>query len=223
MSDSRAKYFQYARPEVAELVPADVNRVLDIGCAAGFLGAGLKERGVREVWGIELDEAAATAARERLDQVLLGDVYELGKTLEDGFFDAVVMADVLEHLVHTEAALALARRILTPQGKLVLSLPNMRHWSTVRMLLEGDWAYQDAGIMDRTHLRFFTLRSAMITLRAAGFTVEHAAGINLSPPPAGFADELEAVMGKLLWRTKGLAEELAMYQILFVCSKTPEE
>lgn len=219
MSDSHTQYYRYARPEVAKLVPADANRVMDIGCAAGFLGARLKERGVREVWGIELDEAAATEAREQLDQVLTGDVYKLGKTLEDDFFDA----DVLEHLVHTEAALALARRILTPKGKLVLSLPNNRHWSRVRMLLEGDWAYQDAGIMDRAHLRFFTLRSAIIALRAAGFIVEHAASINLSAPPPGFTEQLEAVMGKVLIRTRGLAQELAMCQILFVCSKTPEE
>jgi len=67
----------------------------------GLFRGGLKERGVREVWGIELDEAAAKEAEEQLDQVLMGDVYELGKTLKDGFFDAVVMADVLEHLVHT--------------------------------------------------------------------------------------------------------------------------
>jgi len=119
--------------------------------------------------------------------------------------------------------LALAYRILTPDGKLVLSLPNIRHWSTVKMLLEGDWTYRDAGIMDRTHLRFFTLRSAIITLRAAGFTVEHAASVNLSAPPAGFAEELEAVMAKFLAHTKGLAKELAMYQVLFVCSKTPKE
>lgn len=225
MSDSnpRAKYFGYARPEVAALVPSTADRVLDIGCAAGFLGGSLKERGVSEVWGIELDEDAATAARERLDQVLTGDVLSVGATLRDGYFDAVIMADVLEHLVHTEKTLAMVRRILAPEGKLVLSLPNIRHWSTVRMLLEGDWAYQDAGLMDRTHLRFFTLRSATLAVEAAGFTVDHAGGAGaVAAPPAGFAEDLETLMGGLLWKTEGLADELSMYQLLFVCSKNAE-
>jgi O-antigen biosynthesis protein len=217
---SRA-YFEYARPEVVALVPTEAARILDIGCAAGALGAGLKKRNSCEVWGIEMHPGAAAAARERLDHVIEGDALLLGAELADESFGAVIMADVLEHVENTEGMLALARRIMTPDGKLILSLPNIRHWSILKMLLEGDWRYLDSGIMDRTHLRFFTLNSAVRALGKAGFKVDHAAGVNVtSPPPEGFIEGLEALMSEHSMVPGKLTAESLLYQLLFVCSKT---
>ena len=203
------------------MVPDSATKILDIGCAAGALGAALKQRGPCEVWGIEMHPAAAADARHRLDHVIEGDALDHEAELADDAFDAVIMADVLEHVADTEGMLALARRILVPNGKLILSLPNVRHWSVLQMLLGGDWRYFESGIMDRTHLRFFTMRSAVRALKGAGFTVEHAAGINVSsPPPPGFVEGLEAALGAFPMDPGDLATEVTLYQMLFVCSKT---
>lgn len=222
-SDPTSAYYGYARPEVVALVPAAAAKILDIGCAGGALGAGLKARSPCEVWGIEMHAPAAAAARERLDHVIEGDALGAEVELADQTFDAVIMADVLEHVPDTEAMLALTRRILVPDGRLILSLPNVRHWSVLRMLLGGEWRYADSGILDRTHMRFFTMRGAVRTLKEAGFTVEHAAGTNVtSPPPEGFIEGLEAVMDGLSMDTRNLATEASLYQLLFVCTKTAE-
>lgn len=220
----RSKYFEHSRPEVVELVSPSASRILDIGCASGFLGAALKQRGACEVWGIEVDPTAAASAQLRLDRVIEGNLPEVGASLEDETFDTVIMADVLEHVVDTAAMLALARRVMTPEGKLVLSVPNVRHWSVLRMLLGGHWRYQDEGIMDRTHVRFFTLRSTLATLRHEGFSVEHLAGTKVTaPPPSGFIEELEALMDAQAMHAKDLAREALLFQLLFVCSKTPRQ
>ncbi len=214
-------YFEYDRPEVVALVPESASRILDIGCAAGALGAALKARGPCTVWGIELEPDIAARAGDRLDTVLVGDAIELGAGLEAESFDAVIMADALEHIADTDTALAMVRRVMKPDAKLVLSLPNVRHWSVLQMLLSGDWRYADAGIMDRTHLRFFTLRSAARTLKEAGFTVEHAAGTNVTaPPPEGFIEGIETAMRSVSMDSAGLAREAGLFQFLFVCSKT---
>jgi SAM-dependent methyltransferase len=219
-SDASTGYFDYPRPEVVALVPASARRVLDIGCASGALGAALKEREPREVWGIEINAEVAERARGRLDQVLVGDALSLGATLEDGGFDAVVMADSLEHIADTRAVLALVRRLLTADGKLIVSLPNVRHWSILRMLLAGDWQYAEAGIMDSTHLRFFTLRSATRTLKDAGFSVEHAEGTKIaSTAPEGFLEGLKTVLEAQSLNASSLTQEAELYQFLLVCSK----
>lgn len=221
VSDATDDYYDYARPEVVALVPATARRVLDIGCASGALGAALKASGGREVWGIEINPAIAARAESRLDRVLIGDALARGAELADASFDAVVMADSLEHIDDTGAALALARRVMTDEAKLVLSLPNVRHWSILRMLLVGDWHYTEAGIMDRTHLRFFTLRSATRTLREAGFEIEHAEGTKIAAaPPDGFLEGLAAVLEKQSLDASSLAREAELYQFLLVCSKT---
>jgi len=172
-------YFQHERPEVRALVPADARRVLDVGCGAGALGAALRfERPEIEITGIELDAKAARRAAGSLSRVLQGDALARLAELADGSFDAILFADLLEHLAQPEAALAHARRLLAPGGVVVASLPNVRHWSVVRQLLEGDFRYEAAGILDRTHLRFFTKRSALRLLEGAGFAVDRCQGVH---------------------------------------------
>lgn len=214
-------YFEYDRPEVVALVPESARRILDIGCAAGALGAALKARGSGEVWGIELEPEVAERARGRLDHVLVGDAIEIGESLEAESFDAVIMADALEHIADTDAALAMARRVMRPDAKLILSLPNARHWSVLRMLLGGEWRYADSGIMDRTHLRFFTLRSAARTLKEAGFSIDHASGTNITAaPPDGFIEGLQSTLDAISVDHANLASEANLFQFLLVCSKT---
>jgi GT2 family glycosyltransferase/2-polyprenyl-3-methyl-5-hydroxy-6-metoxy-1,4-benzoquinol methylase len=176
LADARDRgYFEFARPEVLALIPESARRVLDVGCGAGRLGEALKRRQPVEVVGIEFVEEAARAARERLDQVLVGDMEELEIHFASGSFDAVVCADVLEHLRDPGRFLRRARDWLTPDGRLIASIPNVRHHSVVRGLLEGNWTYEPAGLLDRDHLRFFTRREIEKMFYRAGFTISELA------------------------------------------------
>jgi len=163
-------YYRWPRPEVIELIPRQARRVLDVGCAAGMLGQELKRRQRCEVVGIEVDAVAAAEAYRRLDELIEGDVemLDLGSL---GRFDAVVCADVLEHLRDPGTALRKLRDLLAPGGALIASIPNARHIEVVQQLIEGNWTYQPEGVLDRDHLRFFTRRSAEQLLEDAGFEV----------------------------------------------------
>jgi 2-polyprenyl-3-methyl-5-hydroxy-6-metoxy-1,4-benzoquinol methylase len=153
----------YANPrdDVSAIVPRAAVRVLDIGCSSGHFGEALRGRG-HEVTGIELDPTLAAMARERLATVIEADVEAFAaesKTFEQ-LFDCVVMADVLEHLRNPWAVVRWAATLLDVGGSVVISVPNVRHartfWSLAR---HRRWPYEDVGIFDRTHLRFFARRN----------------------------------------------------------------
>jgi SAM-dependent methyltransferase len=167
-----AAYYAQERPEVAALVPPDCRRVLEVGCGEGRLGALLKRRGCR-VAGLELVPEAAERARERLDEVATADVEADGFPFSPGSFDAVIFADVLEHLVDPWRVLREAAALLVPGGAVVASIPNVQNLDVVRRLLTGRFEYRERGILDRGHLRFFTLHSTRGLFAQAGLTLAH--------------------------------------------------
>jgi GT2 family glycosyltransferase/tetratricopeptide (TPR) repeat protein/2-polyprenyl-3-methyl-5-hydroxy-6-metoxy-1,4-benzoquinol methylase len=165
-------YYEFARPELMALVPPTAQRVLDIGCGAGCLGAAIKERQNATVIGVEFDESAARLARTRLDEVLVGDIEQMETPFEPGSFDAVVCGDVLEHLRDPGRLLNRIRGWLHPAGCLITSIPNVQHHSVIRGLLLGNWTYEPAGLLDRDHLRFFTRREIEKLLARTGFAIQ---------------------------------------------------
>jgi|SRR6185312_8749007 SAM-dependent methyltransferase len=177
--EPQAEYYQQSRPEMLAFLPESPQRILDIGCGDGFFGAAVKQKfPTCETWGVEaVAEEARTAALHN-DRVITG-LLEETVDLPERHFDAVFMNDVLEHMTWPEPALATAKRILKPQGRLVISLPNVRYFLNVRdLVFKNDWEYQDRGILDRTHFRFYTTRSAENLLRKNGYVVETVVGIN---------------------------------------------
>jgi SAM-dependent methyltransferase len=165
-------YYTQARPEVAALVPADCRRVLDVGCGAGALGRLLKARG-HHVTGIELVPAAAAAARPWLDHVETADVEADGFPFAPASFDAVVFADVLEHLVDPWRVLRAAAGLLAAGGCVVASIPNVQNLDVLRRLVRGRWDYRERGLLDFGHLRFFTLHTIRDLFAQAGLTLGH--------------------------------------------------
>lgn len=170
---SRGRYYGHERPEVAALVPASARRVVDVGCGGGGLGHALKQaRPELEVRGIEIVPEQAARARTVLDDAIVG-------TAEGDMPDAwprpdcVIFADVLEHLVDPWAALRTWHDRLAPGGTIVVSLPNVGHREVVGGMLRGRWDYKDAGVLDRTHLRFFTRETGVEMLESTGFRVSH--------------------------------------------------
>ena len=165
-------YADFGNPALLRAVTAELpdgGAVLDVGCASGGLLARLADRAGRRE-GIELDAAAAEAAQAHADAIHQGAVDEV--SVPEGCFDVVVLGDVLEHLVDPVPALARARQWLRPDGRLVVSLPNVAHWSVRLGLLAGRWEYRDSGILDDTHLRFFTWDSGARLVQDAGFAIE---------------------------------------------------
>lgn len=173
------RYHRNARPEMLPFVPAGARRILDVGCGAGIFAAALKrERPGAEVWGVEPEALAHASAAKLLDRTLHG-LFDDTLGLPEAHFDAIVFNDSLEHFPDHRPALRLARRLLAPGGVLVASVPNVRYWPHLRhYLFEADWRYEDEGIRDHTHLRFFTKRSFIRSLQEAGYEVTAALGIN---------------------------------------------
>ena len=153
-------YEDGTRPEMIPFVPMWVQSLLDVGCGYGGFGSGLKaERPDIEVWGMDSAPEVTDRAKASLDAFLPGLFPD---DAPDRRFDCLTFNDSIEHMVDPWQALDAAKGLLTERGVIVVSLPNVRQYSIIRMLvLKGEWEYRDTGIMDRTHLRFFTRTSAI--------------------------------------------------------------
>lgn len=144
-------------------------RVLDIGCGTGAWASALRGRGARQLVGIEISPVAADLAASRYDEVLRDPIEQTDLTDRD--FDTIIAADVLEHLVDPWEQLTRWRGWVVAGGQLVVSVPNLQSVDIVAQLLRGRFTYRDGGgLMDRTHLRWFTHASMNDALRAVGWT-----------------------------------------------------
>lgn len=147
-------------------------RVLDVGCSTGYLGYELKNSG-HDVWGVDLSSAATAVATEKLDHVYTGSIEAFFSAPEhqDLKFDFIIFGDVLEHLVDPGGILERCKAFLSDNGSIIASLPNVAHLAVRLMLLEGRWEYQNTGILDRTHLKFFTRDSIVSTFSDCGYEI----------------------------------------------------
>ncbi|MBF0444141.1 MAG: class I SAM-dependent methyltransferase [Magnetococcales bacterium] len=174
-------YYNSARPEILGLIPENSLNILEVGCGSGDLGKVCKEAlGAKFVAGIEYNKEAALLAGKNLDQIIQGDVEELELPFAQGFFDCIVYADILEHLVDPAKVLKKQLLHLSPTGKVVASIPNVRYFAVLSHLVEGNWTYQDEGILDRDHLRFFTLKEMLKLFAEVGLKPSFI-GENLNP------------------------------------------
>jgi SAM-dependent methyltransferase len=181
-ADEQEVYYSQSRAEMLQFLPPRVGRLLDIGCSEGRFGEAVKRaRPECETWGIEPVPEVAVEAARRNDRVIAAEVTP-DLDLPAAYFDVVSMNDVLEHIAYPETILPLVRRVLAPGGRVLISLPNARYYLNVRdFVIHKDWEYQDYGVLDRTHLRFFTEKSARRFLNENGFDVISMAGINGRP------------------------------------------
>jgi len=176
------QYYRGTRREMLQFIPEGVDTVLEVGCAAGGFSAQLKQRGVREAWGVEIVESAAEKARQVLDKVLVGDIADLIDQLPAAYFDVVIFNDVLEHMVDPFTVLARIKSRIKDGGMVVSSIPNIRYYHILfALVVRKNWEYEDSGILDRTHLRFFTVRSIRAMYERLGYTVLRHEGINVMP------------------------------------------
>lgn len=176
-------------------------RVLEVGCGSGYVSRHLVERG-NEVIGIDVDPDAVAAARLVLDEVHCCDLDVVeASSLVHGPFDVIVLADVLEHVREPDRVLADLLGLLTDGGRVVMSIPNVAHVDVRLMLLLGEWRYQPLGLLDDTHLRWFTRWSIAQLLRATELepvavrrTVAGAFGSGIELPRDQIPDDLVAAL-----------------------------
>jgi|GEM_PF-589055 len=220
------KYFQQERREIEAMIPAGASRILDIGCGEGMLGRILLQKGAAEVVGIEADLAVAQKAQENLSRVLQGDIESLVLPFEESYFDCIVLADVLEHLRDPLSTMIKLQRYLSDSGTIVASIPNVRFFDVLRGLAEGRWEYQEFGILDKTHLRFFTKKEIEVLFLQAGLELT---GIseNLSPLydtlPSAHSGDVSFGRVTLHELTREETKDLFVFQYLVVARKADAE
>jgi len=165
-------YYDSDRGEMLQYITQTNIKVLDIGCGTGNFGQLImKEKGA-EVWGIEIEPEVAQIARRSLHKVLCGDAEELIHSLPDQFFDLICFNDSLEHLLWPEKILEQCKLKLRPGGEVLCSLPNMRYFRVIyNLVFKKEWEYEEAGILDKTHIRFFTINSINNMFQRCGYTI----------------------------------------------------
>lgn len=220
------KYVYRHAPEashqkILSLVDRDRQLVLDVGCGAGYLAEALAVRGNRVVG---VDSRQAPGVEERLERFLRVDLDREPIPWTGSPFGTVVLADVLEHLREPRDLLVRCRELLADDGELIVSVPNVAHWSVRAGLLFGRFDYTARGILDRSHLRFFTLATLRQELEAAGFSVER---VETSAPPwgellpKGMGSRLGRVLARLEVLGARLRKPLFAYQFVVRARKGP--
>lgn len=222
-SDETQKAYTGVRWSVLREVPASAMRVLDVGCSNGVQGAALRELVEnRYVAGIEFDESFCAQARSRLDRVIQADLnhFDWAASFQDERFDCIVFADVLEHLMDPEQALRGAAGLLTPGGTVVVSVPNIRHFSALKSIyVDGTFPRRKRGLFDRTHLRWFTSRDAAQLLTSSGLEVVSLKAV------LRVGEDLRPWLNRLLLRWLNplshwpVVREFCGYQLVLVGSK----
>ena len=174
-----SSYYEFERPEMLMYIPKSTSFCLDIGCGAGNFGAQIKRSlGCKEVWGIEIFEKAGNLAKKKLDRVIVADAVDAVNKLPNHYFDCVVCNDILEHLVDPYGLLLTLRDKLSSCGTIVASIPNVRHYKNLyNLIFKRQWKYEESGIMDKTHLRFFTEVSIRDMFENAGYSVNKIEGL----------------------------------------------
>jgi SAM-dependent methyltransferase len=177
-ASKREEYFECPRSEMLGYVPSLCRSVLDVGCGTGSFGASIRKRTGCEVWGVESNAGSIQKAEQNIDKVFHG-YFGPELHLPLGYFDCIVFNDVLEHMLDPASALVVARALLSSGGCIVASIPNIGHFPTVwKLVIRGEWEYKEFGILDKTHLRFFTRLSILRLFQGTGFAVQRIDGIS---------------------------------------------
>lgn len=191
-ADKHDAYFGSYNHGLVEFLPDKIGRLLELGCAGGVLCQILKDEGrVNFAIGLEPDAQAAAYARRRLDHVIQSTIEDAdleGNGVTQGSLDAIIAGDVLEHLYNPWAVLVRMRPYLAPGGAFYASIPNARNLALIAQLADGGtWRYEERGLLDITHIRFFTLREIHLMFNQTGYRVVEV-GVNLDPRLQGIFD-----------------------------------
>ncbi|HUL01093.1 MAG TPA: glycosyltransferase [Nitrospirota bacterium] len=168
------QYYEYTRKEILPLLPDSPSKVLEIGCGAGNTLVWLKSlKHCTWIAGVEISPEAAEIARERLDAVYPVNIEQNSIPIQEATLDLILCLDVLEHMIDPWEVVRRLHKLLKPGGALIVSIPNVRNKDVLfPLLFKGEWDYTDAGILDKTHLRFFVRDTAIRLVESSGLKVD---------------------------------------------------
>jgi 2-polyprenyl-3-methyl-5-hydroxy-6-metoxy-1,4-benzoquinol methylase len=172
-------YFSHTRSEMMAYVPTTAKKILEVGCGEGNFGHQLILRQSAEVWGIEPNPSAVEIAITRLSKVIC-DNFTPSLDLPSNYFDCIIFNDVLEHMYDPWGALNYAKKLLTSgNSRVVSSIPNFRNWENIKeIVVNKKWDYKEEGILDKTHIRYFTKDSIIKLFKNLGYKIDTIEGIN---------------------------------------------
>jgi 2-polyprenyl-3-methyl-5-hydroxy-6-metoxy-1,4-benzoquinol methylase len=187
------KYYEDKRTEVSVLLPKQYTKVLEIGCGGGEFRGNLKLE--HEYWGVELVASIAELEKNKIDKVLIGTYQQVVNQIPNDYFDLVICNDVIEHMPNHDEFFQSIKGKMKKDGCLVASIPNVRYfWNVVELLVKKDWRYKERGILDTTHLRFFTKKSLIRTLNNHSFSIEIISGLNSYAPESIFKKMIYSIV-----------------------------
>lgn len=170
------QYYAGLRTELIRFIPAEENkgmRVLEVGCGCGETLGRIKYLFPEsEIYGIEIVDAVAEVGHKRFETIIQGNVEFMDLPYPKDYFDYVIFGDVLEHLTYPEAVLTKMHSFLKPGGRFLTSIPNLMNAHVIYDLLRGRFTYKDSGILDRTHMRFFTYQEILEMFRRNGYVID---------------------------------------------------
>jgi len=215
-------------PDLLERVPLTARVILDVGCGTAALAAAYRKRNPRvRLLGIDKDPDLAAIASERLDELATVDVEQdpLPFDVSEGI-DCIVYGDILEHLQDPWSVLMRQSEALTPDGVILMCVPNLDHWSFADRLLRGVWNYEETGLLDKTHLRWFTLRTMLDGLKQRGFVL-----CDVSPrifgfdiePAAAFTRKITPALTALGIQADEYQRRAQVLQYVWRVRKTPRQ
>lgn len=180
------KYYAQTRKEMLPFIPSNARKILEVGCGQGIFSAQLITE-KREIWGVELNPESAKKASEHLFKVIAKSLDDALIDLPDNYFDVIIFNDVLEHLLYPWEDLERVKSKLSVTGVVVSSIPNVRYSKNLfNFLFKKDWKYNEQGILDSTHFRFFTKKSIKALYKENGYTIQRMKGINVTKSFAFF-------------------------------------
>jgi 2-polyprenyl-3-methyl-5-hydroxy-6-metoxy-1,4-benzoquinol methylase len=209
-------YYHGIRWDIINFVSKGNNRILDIGCGDGNTGKALKDQGkAAEVVGIEKVSEIAQIAETKIDKVICANVETVELPFNEGYFDYIIMGDVLEHLYDPWTLVNNMGPYLKRGGYILASVPNIRNWSIIKgLVLKGEWNYSSEGLLDDTHLRFFTKKSILKLFSSKDFLVHRII------PRFGFQSTYKNNIAKILTNfTLGLLEGFLALQYIVIARK----
>lgn len=227
--ECKIEYGDSPRTEIIDLIQETPEQIFEIGCSSGATGMAIKQKfpDVKYI-GMDSDKEAAEIAQTRLDKVIVSDIDKVQLNIF-GFkkesFDLIICADILEHLYDPWKILLDLHDYLTPDGKILASIPNVQYINNIINLLHGNWKYdENGGLLDATHIRFFTLNEIVKMFNGTGYDITHCSGATNSTMNSDtWPNDFD--FGKFVLKnvTKEEAGRFAVLQYVIIARKTGHE
>ena len=213
MFDKKIEYFENIRSDIISLVDKGENKILEIGCGTGNTGLELKQQGKAvEIVGVDIVPEVLEIAKSKIDKTICADIETLKLPFSNEYFDYILLGDVLEHLKNPWEVLLNLKRFIKKRGFIIVSIPNVRYWKVImNLIFRGEWKYSSEGVLDSTHLRFFTKKSMLELINSANLKVQCISPRTKLQPPN--------LCNKLNNLTFGLFEEFLTIQYVIKAQK----